>query len=403
MRIAFVSEHASPLATIGGEDAGGQNIHVAALASAMSRAGAEVRVYTRRDDPSLPQTVPFTDGVLVEHIDAGPAEFIEKDRLAPLMPAFGEQLRRRWMEWTPEIVHAHFWMSGLAALAAGRKHRIPVVQTFHALGIEKRRHQGKKDTSPEHRLADEKHLARNVDHIVATATAEAFQLVRMGARRARISVIPCGVDLALFVPNGPAERRETRRNRLVCIGRLVERKGIDDVIRALVHLPSAELIVVGGPDAGSLDADPEVTRLRALAESLGLRERVIFRGRIPHIAVPSLLRSADAAVCYPWYEPFGIVPLEAMGCGVPVVAASVGGLVDSVIDGVTGALVPPHSPEQLAAALESLLVSRARRNRLGSAGVRHVASRYGWRRIAADTLEVYAKLIAQRRLAERAS
>ncbi len=403
MRVAFVSEHASPLATIGGEDAGGQNIHVASLASAMSRAGVEVRVYTRRDEASLPRTVPFADGVLVEHVDAGPPEFIEKDKLAPFMPQFGDELVRSWAEWTPDVVHAHFWMSGLAALAAGRKHKVPVVETFHALGVEKRRHQGAKDTSPQHRIADEKNLARNVDHIVATATAEAFELVRMGARRSHISVIPCGVDLSLFCPNGAVEMRDTRRSRLVCIGRLVERKGIDDVIRAVARLPHVELIVAGGPDISLLDADPEAVRLRALAGSLDVADRVVFRGRIPHAGVPALLRSADIAVCYPWYEPFGIVPLEAMACGVPVVGASVGGLVDSVMDGVTGALVPPHSPEQLAEVLERLLLNRARLGRLGAAGVRHVKARYGWRRIASDTTDVYAKLMAQPRVAVVAS
>jgi glycosyltransferase involved in cell wall biosynthesis len=402
MRVAFISEHASPLATIGGEDAGGQNIHVAALASAMSRTGAEVRVYTRRDDASLPQTVPFCDGVLVDHIDAGPPEFLEKDRLAPYMPGFAAELQQRWTEWSPEVVHAHFWMSGLAGLDAARKHRVPIVQTFHALGGEKRRHQGAKDTSPDHRIADEKRLARNVDHIVATATAEAFELVRMGARGERITVIPCGVDRSLFSAKGPAEARDGRRARLVCIGRLVERKGIDDVIRALALVPNAELIVAGGPAAAQLDRDAEYQRLRALAASLGIADRVIFRGRIPHAAVPALLRSADAAVCYPWYEPFGIVPLEAMSCGVPVVASAVGGLVDSVIDGVTGALVPPHDPNQLAATLTSLLLSRARLGRLGSAGVKH-AARYEWRRIATETLDVYAKLVSRRRVAVRAS
>ncbi len=403
MRIAFVSEHASPLATIGGADAGGQNIHVAALASAMSRSGADVRVYTRRDDPNLPVSVPFADGVLVEHVDAGPAQFIEKDRLAPLMPSFADDLKRRWSDWTPEVVHAHFWMSGLAALGAASKQRIPVVQTFHALGLEKRRHQGVKDTSPAHRIADERHLARSVDHIVATASAEAFELVRMGARRSQVSVIPCGVDLALFAPSGPTEPRDGRRNRLVCIGRLVERKGIGDVIRALALIPNAELVIAGGPDAALLDRDAEFIRLRKLAQTLGVDDRVIFRGRIPHVGVPALLRSADVAVCYPWYEPFGIVPLEAMACGVPVVAAGVGGLVDSVIDGVTGALVPPHSPEALAAALQRLLLNRGRLTRLASAGVRHATARYGWRRIASDTLEVYGSLLAQRRAAERAS
>jgi D-inositol-3-phosphate glycosyltransferase len=168
-------------------------------------------------------------------------------------------------------------------------------------------------------------------------------------------------------------------------------------------VPSVELVVAGGPEAALLDRDPEVNRLRALAASLNVADRVIFRGRIPHAAVPALLRSADLAVCYPWYEPFGIVPLEAMACGVPVVAAAVGGLVDSVIDGVTGVLVPPRSPDELASALERVVLNRVRLNRLGTAGVRHVASRYGWRRIAADTLDVYAGLVAERRVAEVAS
>lgn len=403
MKVAMVSEHASPLAVLGGVDAGGQNVHVAALAEAMAQQGAEVTVYTRRDDPSLDRQVQFTSGVVVEHVDAGPAEAIEKDRLLPHMTQFARELSQRWTEQRPDVVHAHFWMSGKASLDAALPLGIPVVQTYHALGIEKRRHQGSKDTSPASRLDEETRIARDCGRIVATATAEAFELVRMGADKAKIAVVPCGVDLRLFQPLGPAEGRDRRRKRLLCISRLVERKGIADVINALTLLPDAELVIAGGPELSQLDADAEAQRLKQLAADLGVADRVVFRGRIERPNVPALMRSADAVVCYPWYEPFGIVPLEAMACGVPVVVAQVGGLVDSVVNGVTGIHVPPHDPLALADALRELLKNEKRCIELGLAGTRRANRRYGWARIASDTLAVYNDLIIEKVFAQRAS
>ena len=403
MKVAFVSEHASPLAVLGGVDAGGQNVHVAALAEAMARQGAEVRVYTRRDDRRLPAIVPFCTGVLVDHIDAGPPAIIEKDRLLPHMPAFARQLSERWNDWQPDIVHAHFWMSGKASLDAAGAMGIPVVQTFHALGAEKRRYQGSKDTSPEGRLQEEERISREASHIVATATAEAFELVRMGADRNDITVIPCGVDLSHFAALGPTEARDRRVHRIVCVSRLVERKGIADVITALRLLPNTELVIAGGPDQGELWKDAEACRLREVARSLGVEDRVDFRGRVERTSMPRLLRSADIVVCYPWYEPFGIVPLEAMACGVPVAVASVGGLVDSVVDGVTGVHVEPRSPIALAEALRKLLQNERLRISLGVAGARRANDRYGWARIAADTQDVYQRVVAAREVGTRAS
>jgi glycosyltransferase involved in cell wall biosynthesis len=403
MKVAMVSEHASPLAVLGGVDAGGQNVHVASLAEAMAQQGAEVTVYTRRDDPMLPVRVDYAPGVVVEHVDAGPAEAIEKDRMLPYMGRFAQYLKWRWTEERPDVVHAHFWMSGKASLDAGLPLDIPVVQTFHALGIEKRRHQGAKDTSPASRLDEERRIAQEATRIVATASAEAFELVRMGADKARISVVPCGVDLRMFQPLGPAEGRDRRRKRIVCLSRLVERKGIGDVINALTLLPDVELVIAGGPEAERLREDAEAQRLQQLASDLGVADRVVFRGRVERVNVPPLLRSADAVVCYPWYEPFGIVPLEAMACGVPVVVAQVGGLVDSVVNGVTGIHVPPRSPIALAEALRDLLSNEKRCIEIALAGTRRANRRYGWARIASDTLAVYNDVIIERVFARRAS
>jgi D-inositol-3-phosphate glycosyltransferase len=393
LRVAMVSEHASPLAALGAVDAGGQNVHVAALSTALGERGVEVVVHTRRDAPGLPGTVPLAPRVEVEHVDAGPAREIPKDGLLPHMPALAQGLLRSWTERRPDVVHAHFWMSGHAALMAARVLEIPVVQTFHALGVVKRRHQGDRDTSPAARLDIERALVRRVDLVVATCRDEVTELLAMGGDPARLTVVPCGVDLDLFRPGGPALPRTPGRARLVSVGRLVERKGIEDAILALRRLPDAELLVAGGPERARLWADPEARRLRAAARAAGVADRVELLGRVARPEMPALLRSADAVLCVPWYEPFGIVPLEAMACGVPVVVAAVGGLLDTVVDGTTGVHVPPRSPELLARAVRRLLDRPDRRRRLGEAGARR-ARGYSWDRVADLTLGAYHDVVA---------
>jgi glycosyltransferase involved in cell wall biosynthesis len=392
----MVSEHASPLAVLGGVDAGGQNVHVAALATALARRGDDVVVHTRRDDPALPRRVALAPRVAVDHVDAGPPCEVPKDELPPYMGAFARELRDQWAEHPPDVVHAHFWMSAVAALNAASELGIPVVHTFHALGVVKRRHQGAKDTSPPHRIETEAAIARRCDRIVATCTDEVFELVRLGADRRRISVVPCGVDVVRFTPAGPREPRHPGRHRLVAACRLVERKGIGDVVQALAALPDAELHVAGGPDAAALGVDPEARRLRALAAEAGVDDRLVLRGRVDRDAMPALLRSADAVVCAPWYEPFGIVPLEAMACGVPVVATAVGGQIDSVVDGVTGVHVPPRDPAALAAALGELLDRPEQRAALGAAGAERARGRFAHERVAAATRDVYVDVIRAR-------
>ncbi|MEU1754488.1 glycosyltransferase [Micromonospora matsumotoense] len=399
MRIAMISEHASPLAVLGGEDAGGQNTHVAELSAALVAAGHDVRVYTRRDAVDLPVAVRAPDGYEVVHVPAGPAEPVAKDALLPHMKEFSHWLTGRWRggDWTPEVVHAHFWMSGLAALTAGRQTGVPVVQTYHALGTVKRRYQGVQDTSPARRIGYERELGRAVDRVVAQCRDEVGELVRLGVPRSRMTVVPSGVNLDTFAPLGPAVEREPDRPRVLTVGRLVERKGFQTVIRAMALVPDAECVVVGGPPAGLLETDPYARRLRALAGTCGVADRVRLVGAVPREEMGRWYRSADVLVAAPWYEPFGLTPLEAMACGVPVVGTAVGGIRDTVVDGVTGDLVPARDPQALAAALGSLLGDRIRRFGYATAALQRARRSYSWATAADRLAEVYAEVAAVHR------
>lgn len=393
MRVAMISEHASPLATLGGEDAGGQNIHVTDLSAALAEAGHDVRVYTRRDDPRPPVVVPVRDGFTVVHVPAGPPEPVAKDDLLPYMKEFSRWLVRQWRgdEWTPDVVHAHFWMSGLAAIAAGRQTGVPVVQTYHALGTVKRRHQGAQDTSPPRRIGYERALGRAVDRVIAQSQDEVRELVRMGVPRSRMTIVPSGVNES-FSPEGPSAPR-TSRPRIITVGRLVERKGYQDLIRAMPLVPDVECVVVGGPPEDELPGDPQARRLRELALECGVAERVRLVGAVPRDEMPYWYRSADLLVAAPWYEPFGLTPLEAMACGVPVVGTAVGGLIDTVVSGRTGVLVPPRDPPALGAAVGDLLADQTRRYAYAAAALDRARRHYSWQRAAEQLDAVYAAVV----------
>jgi glycosyltransferase involved in cell wall biosynthesis len=392
MRIAMISEHASPLAALGGVDAGGQNTHVAELAAALAAEGHDVRVYTRRDSTDLPTLVQMQQGVTVAHVPAGPPEPLPKDDLLPYMKDFSRWLVDQWRgeEWVPAVAHAHFWMSGLAAVTAGRQTGVPVVQTYHALGTVKKRHQGAADTSPARRIGYERALGRAVDRVVAQCQDEVRELVRLGVPRNRMALIPSGVNSEKFSPEGPVEPRDPDRPRILTVGRYVERKGFADVISALKIVPSAECVIVGGPPAAELDSDPFAGKLRRLAESTKVADRLRLVGAVPANEMPRWYRSADVLATAPWYEPFGLTPLEAMACGVPVVATAVGGLTDTVVDGLTGDLVPPRDPRSLGMALRRVLGDPVRRFAYATAALDRARQCYSWKRAAEQLGAVYS-------------
>jgi D-inositol-3-phosphate glycosyltransferase len=389
LRIAMISEHVSPLADGGGA----QRRHVADLSAALAGSDQEVRVYTRRDRAGLDDVVTMTSGVRVVHVPAGPAETLPADLLLPYMGEFAKWLQQAWTAgWRPDVVHAHFWTSGLAAVTAARQLGIPVVQSFHELADIT----AKPDTGAS-RSGYERALGRAVDRVVAQSQDEVQDLVRIGVPRARLTVVPAGVDSVRFSPEGPAVARDPERPRILSVGRLVERKGFGDVIQAMRYVPGAECVVVGGPPPEQLATDPGAKSLRALAERFQVADRVRLVGGVPARDMPEWYRSADVLVAAPWQEQFELSPLEAMACGVPVVGTAVGGLTETVVDGLTGDLVAARDPRALGGALRRLINDKVRRFAYATAALDRARQAYSWKRVAAQVGSVYQAVSTLRR------
>ena len=415
-RIAMISEHASPLAVLGGVDSGGQNVYVAQVARQLAAMGYRVDVYTRRDDANLPLVVDAAPGVRVVNVPAGPAEPVPKEQLLAHMPEF-----LRWMvrDWTSQgrrydLVHANFFMSGQVAAGLRRTLGVPFVITFHALGKVRRMHQGASDTFPPEREAIETAVAASADRVIAECPQDEDDLVRLyGADPARITIVPCGFDPAEF---GPVDQGKARRRLgldpdepvILQLGRIVRRKGIDTVIEGLGRLRRdhgvhARLLVVGGSDrVADRERDREFARLMDLAETEGVTDRVTFIGRRDRAELADYYGAADVFVSTPWYEPFGITPLEAMACGTPVVGSDVGGIKYTVRDGKTGFLVPPRDPDALADRLARLLSDEQLRGAFAQNGITHVRRAFTWQHVARALSDVYDDVLAERR-SERAT
>jgi len=389
-RIAIISEHASPVAALGGADGGGQNVYVAQVARRLAAGGHEVDVFTRRDRRDQPAQVEV-DGYRVVYVSAGPAHAVRKEDLLPHMPAFTAAVCR-WVaaqERPYDLVHANFWMSGLVAEELKRRFGIPFVITFHALGKVRRHHQGEHDEFPPEREAIEARLAAAADHIIAECPQDEFDLLSLyGAEPSHMTMIPCGYDPGECRPVPMREAREhlglpPDGRVLLHLGRLVPRKGVDNVIRAFARVreahPGAVLLIAGGeserPDP---TLTPEIARLSEIAAEEGVAEACHFIGQRAREELRYWYSAADVFITTPWYEPFGITPVEAMAYGTPVVGARVGGVQYTVVDGVTGLLVPPRAPEALAAAVCRVLGDETLRRRFASQGMARAAELFTW-------------------------
>jgi phosphoheptose isomerase len=410
-RVAMISEHASPLRSIGGVDDGGQNVYVGQLARHLADVGYEVDVFTRRDDRAQPAVVQWNSHVRVFHVTAGPQQRIPKEELLPHMGAFTEQMVRHCAQESYDLVHANFWMSGLVANDLKRMLGLPFVITFHALGRVRRLYQGDDDGFPDERLEIENAIVRDADQIIAECPQDEEDLIRLyNAEPSRITIVPCGFDRTEFWPLSKPLARVALglgadERVILQLGRMVPRKGVDTVIRSLARLRDdhdlrVRLLVVGGE---SEDPDPVVTpeigRLQQIAAEEGVAEQVTWVGRRDRDRLKYYYSAADLFVTTPWYEPFGITPLEAMACGTPVVGANVGGIKFSVRDGETGYLIPPRDEAALAERVAHLyrhpkLLSLFRRQ-----SITRVNDLFTWERVARTVADVYEEVLAAGRAA----
>ena len=361
-RIALISEHASPLAVLGGKDCGGQNVYVREIAKQLAARGYAVDVFTRRDGDDQPIVTPWRKNLRVINVPAGPAHYVRKEELLPYMNEFARfiQAFARGDGIRYDLVHANFFMSGLVAAELKAAWGTPFVITFHALGRVRRLHQGEHDEFPESRIAIEDRLVSEADAVVAECPQDEEDLICLYAADPRkLRLVPCGFNPQSFWPIKKHVARSAlglpnHRPILLQLGRMVPRKGVDTVIQSLPVLRRAHgvdplLLIVGGEsNAPDPAMTPEIARLQALAKAEGVSDAVEFIGRRDARSLRYYYSAADLFVSTPWYEPFGITPVEAMACGTPVIGANVGGIKFSVRDGETGYLVPPKQPQALA-------------------------------------------------------
>ena len=407
----MLSFHTCPLATLGGKDTGGMNVYVRELVRALGRQGVGVDVFTRSQDEHVPHVLHHLGyGNRVVHVPAGPESPLDKGGLPRHLPAYVQGIRefaaRKDLRY--DLIHSHYWLSGLAGLELRPEWGVPIIQTFHTLGEMKNRvARGPEETAAPERLEGERRLMREVDWIVASTEAE-VALFRWLYRieTDRVSVIEPGVDAARFYPIPADEAKEfirigQERRALLFVGRIEPLKGLDSLLEALALLKERGLLkrhrlcllVIGGePDLPAERIDAEMNRLKQLCRTLGIADSVEFLGRRDQDTLQYYYAAAEAVVMPSHYESFGLVALEAMACGTPVVASETGGLAFLVKDGETGFHVPTGDPAALADKLELLLEDEALAARLGAQAAEY-ARGFTWRKVAEQVIELYRTLL----------
>lgn len=405
-RIALISEHATPLGIFGGVDSGGQNVYVGQLAKHLAAIGYDVDVFTRRDSDTLPEIVEWQQGVRVIHVPAGPPTSLPKEALLPYMGEFTAFMVNWCRCHSYDLIHANFWMSALVAADIKQLLGIPFVVTFHALGRVRRLYQGTADQFPDERFEIEDRVVREADRIIAECPQDREDLLHLyNADSDRIGIVPCGFDKNEFWSINRIHARltlglPTDERLILQLGRMVPRKGVDNVIRSFAHLTKqlqapARLLVVGGEsEVPDPQQTPEIGRLQAIAQELGVAEQITFVGRRNREVLKYYYSAADVFVTTPWYEPFGITPIEAMACGTPVIGANVGGIKFTVKDGETGYLVPPNEPEKLADRLLHLFNNPQLLSLFGQQAIRRSHDHFTWQKVTSAIAAVYEEVLA---------
>jgi D-inositol-3-phosphate glycosyltransferase len=390
-RIAMISVHGCPLARLGTAEAGGMQLYVRALSRELGNRGLTVDVFTRRVDPELPRVVSFGRNTRVIHLDAGDPAPVDKAKVFELLPSFVCDLERfRHAEDVEyQFIHSHYWLSGWVGNVLSRHWEAPHLAMFHTL--ERLKHRALSDLTEAPVRADvETRIVASADRIIASSEHERESLVNLyGARRDRVSVVPCGVDLSLFRPIDPVVARSSlglQGNVVLFVGRMDPIKGLDVLLRSVALLRDRvqlTLVVIGGTGT-----EREMQRCQALVQSLGIEDRVQFRGSVPQEELPTYYSAATALVVPSHYESFGLAAVEALACGTPVVGSMVGGLPTVIRDGENGFLVPWRQPAEFAGRIERILNDEAVRSHLAERA-RPSVLHFDWSAVADRILGLY--------------
>ncbi len=411
----MLSYHTCPLATLGGKDTGGMNVYVRDLTRELGRLGIHVDVFTRSQDEHVPHVLhDLGYGNRVVHVPAGPEGPLPKKELAGYVPRFVEGIRQFASEkgLYYDLIHSHYWMSGLAAgTLSDLWNGIPILQMFHTLGEMKNRVAlSEGDREGAYRLDGERQVIARVDRIIAATPAEQAQLewlYKVDPRK--VTVIPPGVDTSHFYPIPADEARqfiglEPDARMILFVGRIEPLKGVSTLIEAVACLKLKDLVepvhlvVIGGdPDGESETISDEMIRLQKLCDELTVGKMVVFLGKRGQDTLPYYYSAAEVVVMPSHYESFGLVALEAMACGTPVIASQVGGLAFLVQDGVTGYSIPAEDHVILCEKLTSLLGDDALRRQMGRNAAAY-AQNYDWEKITRQIAEVYTGLIEKRKI-----
>ncbi len=408
-RVAAISVHTSPLATLGGKDAGGMNVYVRELSCHTSKLGLPVDVFVRRTDPDAPEVLQICDNVYLINITAGPAAPVDKNDIFQYLPEFAEQVAlysvRNGVRY--DVVHAHYWLSGWVAHLLKRYWETPFIQMFHTTAHMKNAVSPTAQHETTLRAQIEKRLVELADSVIAANPDERADLVwRQHTHSNKVCTIPPGVDVELFRPMDRQQSRSllglSQDDRIVLfIGRIDPIKGIDTLIEAMGlldedSLANTTLVLVGGDlDESGLPVGP-LARVVEDARQAGIADHCRFVGSQPQDRLPLFYSASDVVVVPSRYESFGLVAVEAMACGRPVIASHVGGLTFTVLDEQTGLLVPHGDGSALAAAMVRLLGDSSLRELMGFEGHQE-AQRFSWESVAQSVLHLYQRLSAGHR------
>jgi D-inositol-3-phosphate glycosyltransferase len=411
-RLAMLSVHTCPNAALGGKETGGMNVYVRDLSRELGRRGFTVDVFTRSQDPDARRIAELGPNARVIHLKAGPEAPYDKNLVVNHLDEFTDNLLEfaRREDVAYHLIHSHYWLSGLVARQIRSEWNAPVIHMFHTLGkLKNRVAKSEAELEGALRVESEREIINFVDRLVAANPLEKAQMIWLyGADPTKIEVIPCGVDLELFYPRTRSEAEAyldmpAHHKMVLFVGRIEPLKGIDVLIEAMTLVledhPDLRddicLCVIGGePDADSANMDREMARLQEMRETLGIADVVAFLGKREQVALPFHYSAAEVCVVPSHYESFGMVALEAMACGTPVIASRVGGLTFTVQDGSTGFLVPNDDPRALAEKLSLLLTDGVLRREMGQRAAAR-AKRYGWPIVAGQIVAAYRDLVTR--------